>query len=207
VYGGATAVGAYAIKLASLSNIHPIIAIAGNGIPYVQSLLDPKKGDVVIDYRKGADYIVEELRKATSTATTTSPGAVHALDAVSERGSITTLGKALGPGSKIATVLTQEMALGGTEDPGHCEVLFTMVGTVHQDAPGDARFGNREFGAMFFPYFGLGLAEGWFRGHPYEVVPGGLDGLQEALSVLEGGKLSASKLVLRIAETEGASRA
>lgn len=52
----------------------------------------------------------------------------------------------------------------------------------------------------FSPLFGLGLAEGWFKGHPYEVVEGGLDGLQKALQILEEGKISAKKLVLRIAD-------
>ncbi|KAJ5521636.1 chaperonin 10-like protein [Penicillium freii] len=38
----------------TLSNIHPIIAIAGKGIPFVESLLDKGKGNIVIYYRRGA---------------------------------------------------------------------------------------------------------------------------------------------------------
>lgn len=201
IYGGSTAVGSYAIKLARLSNIHPIIAIAGNGSSYVETLLDKSKGDVTIDYRKGQDHIVEEVRKAAGGVVT------HAVDAVSESGSITTLGKALGEGGKIATVLTPEMALTGKEDPGKSEVLFTMVGTVHQDLPADAVLDDRQFGAIFFPFLGQGLAEGWFKGHPYEVVAGGLDGLQHVLELLEQGKVSAKKLVLRISETKGVGSA
>ncbi len=34
VYGGSSAVGAFAIKLAIASNLHPIIAVAGAGIQY-----------------------------------------------------------------------------------------------------------------------------------------------------------------------------
>ncbi|CAG7920448.1 unnamed protein product [Penicillium olsonii] len=199
VYGGSTAVGSYAIKLARLSNIHPIIAVAGNGSPYVETLLDKSKGDVVIDYRKGRDHIDEEVRKAGCSDVT------HAVDSVSEHGSITTLGKALGEGGKIATVLTPEMALTGSEDPGKSEILFTMVGTVHQEVPADAALDDRQFGAIFFPFLGQGLAEGWLKGHPYEVVSGGLDGLQNVLEVLEQGKISAKKLVLRIDETNGVS--
>ena len=36
VYGGAAAVGSYAIKLAILANIHPIIAVAGRGEKFVE---------------------------------------------------------------------------------------------------------------------------------------------------------------------------
>lgn len=140
---------------------------------------------------------MEEVRKAAGN------NAAHAFDAISEKGSITALGRALAKGSKIATVLTPEMMLSGTEDPSDCEVLFTMVGTVHQNPAPGTKFGDREFGAVFFSFSSQGLAEGWFRGHLYEVVEGGLDGLQKPLRLLEEGKLSAKKLVLRLADTEG----
>ncbi|KAH6976357.1 chaperonin 10-like protein [Ilyonectria sp. MPI-CAGE-AT-0026] len=195
VYGGASAVGAYAIKLATLSNIHPIVSVAGNGIPYVESLLDKSKGDTVVDYRKGNDHVVEELRKAAGT------DVIYAFDAVSEKGSVGNLGKVLAEGGRIATVLTPEMANAAKEDAGKADVLFTLVGTIHADAPPGAKFGDREFGAVFYPFLGLGLAEGWFKGHPYEVIEGGLDGLQKAIGLLQDGKLSAKKAVLRIADT------
>jgi NADPH2:quinone reductase len=41
---------------------------------------------------------------------------------------------------------------------------------------------------------------------PYEVVPGGLGGVEEGLRRLKEGKVSASKLVFRIEETEGVER-
>jgi len=47
------------------------------------------------------------------------------------------------------------------------------------------------------------LQEGWFKGHPYEVVPGGLGGVEGALKNLKEGKASAVKYVFRIMETEG----
>lgn len=49
IYGGASAVGAFALKLAKLSGCNPIITVAGNGIPFVESL---GIADAVIDYRK-----------------------------------------------------------------------------------------------------------------------------------------------------------
>ncbi|EAU38810.1 conserved hypothetical protein [Aspergillus terreus NIH2624] len=64
IYGGASAVGAYAIQLARRSNIHPIIAVAGRGIPFVEGLLDRSKGDSVIDYRQGDDAVISGIRAA-----------------------------------------------------------------------------------------------------------------------------------------------
>lgn len=91
---------------------------------------------------------MEEVRKAAGN------NAAHAFDAISEKGSITALGRVLAKGGKIATVLTPEMMLSGTEDPGDCEVLFTMVGTVHQNPAPGTKFGDREFGAVFSSFSG-----------------------------------------------------
>ncbi len=62
IYGAASAVGAYAIKLAILMNIHPLICVAGNGIPFVQSLIG--LDDVVVDYRQGHDAVVQGMKNA-----------------------------------------------------------------------------------------------------------------------------------------------
>lgn len=55
--------GAFAIKLARSSNIHPIIAIAGRGKDFVSSLVDPTKGDIVLDYRDGTKAVAASIRK------------------------------------------------------------------------------------------------------------------------------------------------
>lgn len=36
--------------------------------------------------------------------------------------------------------------------------------------------GGKEFAHVMFMLMGKGLARGWFRGHPHEVVPTGLGG-------------------------------
>jgi len=59
---------------------------------------------------------------------------------------------------------------------------------------------------VMFRFFGRGLQEGWFKGHPYEVVPGGLGGVEGALKNLKEGRASAVKYVFRIGETEGVRR-
>jgi NADPH:quinone reductase-like Zn-dependent oxidoreductase len=48
IYGAASAVGAFAVKMARMSNIHSIIAVAGRGIPFVETLIDRSMRDVVI---------------------------------------------------------------------------------------------------------------------------------------------------------------
>ena len=64
IYGGSTAVGSYAIKLAVRANIHPLIVVAGGGAHYVEKLIDRTKGDTIIDYRPGPDAVVA---KSSST--------------------------------------------------------------------------------------------------------------------------------------------
>ncbi|KAH8900959.1 GroES-like protein [Thozetella sp. PMI_491] len=195
VNGGATAVGAFVIKLAALSGIHPIIAIAGNGGSFVETLLDRSKGDAMVDYRKGSDYVVEQVRLAAG-----GHAILHAYDAVSELQSVKMLSRTLEPGKgRIVTVLPQ------AEDhlAVDAEVSQVMVGSIHEPNAGGAKIGDREFGAVFFGFFALGLADGWITGHPQQVIDGGLGGLESALKNLEAGKLSAKKYVLRLADTPG----
>jgi NADPH2:quinone reductase len=190
VYGAASAVGAYAVQLAKRSNIHPLICIAGRGIPFVETLIDKSKGDVIIDYRKGDEAVVQGIKAAIP------PGEklMYAFDAVSEKGSSPNICKVLSTeGGKITNVLRFEGNV-----PDGVEQSLTSVGSVHKDAS--------DFGFAWFRMFGRGLQEGWFKGHPQEIVPGGLGGIQQALTNLKHGKASAVKYVFRIADTEGVSK-
>ena len=85
VYGASGAVGAFAIKLAQASNIHPIIAVAGNGETYVEKLIDRSKGDTIIDYGKGNEAVVAGIKEALKKAGQNEVR--HAFDAVSENNS------------------------------------------------------------------------------------------------------------------------
>ncbi|KAJ5301578.1 hypothetical protein PENANT_c002G10008 [Penicillium antarcticum] len=194
IYGGASAVGAFAIQFAKLSNIHPIIAVAGKAAPFVQGLLEPSKGDTIVDYREGDEAIRSKIRAAANGAP------VHyAYDAVSEKGSYANLGAALTKPGVITTVLPTE----SNEAADGITIRRTMVGSVHMPPAEGKTLGDKEFGAAFFQFIGRGLAQGWFSGHPYEVRKGGLAGVEGALRDLEAGKASAVKYVVRIAETEG----
>ncbi len=68
------------------------------------------------------------------------------------------------------------------------EKSLTTVGAAQIGTDNDPRpkktgkqTGNEEFAMAFFRYFARGLEKGYFKGHPYEVVPGGLGGVQQAL--------------------------
>ncbi|KAJ5116902.1 hypothetical protein N7456_001250 [Penicillium angulare] len=194
VYGGASAVGGFVIKLAKLSNIHPLIVVAGKGSSFVETLIDPSKGDTIIDYREGDEAVRTKIKEASGG------NPIHyAYDAVSEKGSYQNLDAVLSAPYKITT-------LQGPKENKSPEDVSTFVGSVHRPPTEGKTIEDSEFGAIFFPFLGRGLAQGWFSGHPYEVRPGGLGGIQGALEDLFAGKASAVKYVLRIGETEGITR-
>jgi hypothetical protein len=72
-------VESFAIKFAQLSKIHPIIAVAGKGAPFVETLISREKGDTIVDYREGDEAVRSKIKAAAN-------GPVHhAYDAVSEK--------------------------------------------------------------------------------------------------------------------------
>ncbi|GKZ51237.1 hypothetical protein AbraIFM66951_005284 [Aspergillus brasiliensis] len=192
IYGASTAVGSYAIKLASNSNIHPIIAIAGNGSSYVESLIDLSKGDAIIDYREGVESTVEGIRQSLRRAGHTSVW--HAVDAAIVPQSAEVLRQSVSPGGQINFILPNDL------DVSPAIKSITSVGSVH----GQAEFANyEELGYIISRYFTRALQDGSFSGHPFEIRPGGLEGVEDALKDLKAGKASATKYVFRIADTPG----
>ncbi|PSN65148.1 GroES-like protein [Corynespora cassiicola Philippines] len=187
VYGGASAVGAFAIKIASRANIHPIITVAGRGAPYVETLIDRSKGDAIVDYREGDEAVVKGIKDALKGAKL-----LHAFDATAEKGSVGNIVKALDPKGNLTLVLPPPKD--GTI-PESVENSWTGVGDSHGSL--------KDFAHVYYRWIAKGLDEGWFKAHPAEVVPGGLEGVEGALINLKEGKASAVKYVFRIAETPG----
>lgn len=209
IYGGATAVGAFAIKLAVLSNIHPIIAIAGRGASFVETLIDRARGDDIVDYRNGHDAIVAGIRDATRNAGVEK--IEYAFDATTAQNSWHNIANALDPHGAITFTLFDWQGQGLLET---LRLSQTHVGLVHQPtqkdhelvdpAASEARttvFGPQEFGHCWFRLLSRGLTQGWMRPHPFEVVEGGLNGVETALKNMKAGKNSAIKYVLRIGDT------
>jgi hypothetical protein len=202
VYGASSAVGAFVVKLASRSNIHPIIAIAGNGRPMVEKLLDASKGDLVIDYRQGQEHVVRSVQQAMKGQAVES-----AFDSISEKGSPELMARLLAPRGHATFVLIEKDYSAVAE-----KILtsLTYVGYVHTGPfPVNPKNGIRfnpagfghDFGTVYSSLFTRGLQDGWLTGHPYEVVAGGLRGLPAALRDLKDGKASAKKFVIRPQET------
>ncbi|EED14784.1 quinone oxidoreductase, putative [Talaromyces stipitatus ATCC 10500] len=194
IYGGSTAVGAFAIKLAQRANIHPLFVVAGSGSSFVDKLIDRSKGDVIIDYRPGPAHLVEQLNTAIQNVGLTK--IKYALDAVTTEPSFQVLAKVLDTnGGRYTGVLPYDESVFASG----ISHSTTTVGNSHasdEKAPGDA-----DLAFAFIRLFGKGLKDGWFTGHPFEVVPNGLAGVEEALRNLKDGKNSALKYVFRIADT------
>jgi NADPH2:quinone reductase len=105
VYGGAGAVGSYAIKLAQASNIHPLIVVAGNSKNYVESLISREKGDTIIDYREGDAHFVEGVQKALSD--TGASELRYAYDAITGNNSFQNISKVLAKNSKLCLSIAE----------------------------------------------------------------------------------------------------
>jgi NADPH:quinone reductase len=203
LYGASGVVGAYAIKLAQVSNIHPIIAVAGRGEAYVEKLISRNKGDVIIDYRQGDKAVISGIKEALKKAGASEVR--YAFDAVSEKNSYQNICEVLSKDGKIVLVLPSKEY---KEIPESIRKSVTEVESTHFSLQADSpeakvgiKTGPKEFAYAYFRLFTKGLQDGWFSPHPYEVVPGGLNGI-EGLKNLQAGKASAVKYVYRIADTK-----
>ena len=208
IYGAASAAGAQAVKLAQLSNIHPLICVAGSAAPFVEGLISPEKGDAIVDYRNGDEALVEGIKAALSRA-----GAErleYAFDAISEKGSYTNCGKVLHPHEGKLTI-----TLPPRKDtvPPTIEQTATMAGSMFRPLAsvngtdiGNLGMGKdgRLFGHVFSRLFERLVADETLTMLPYKVMNGGLTGLEGILKSLRAGKSGgATKQVLRIADTPG----
>ena len=61
---------------------------------------------------------------------------------------------------------------------------------------------RKDLGYIWSRYLGRLLEDGRLKGHPYEVIPGGLNGVLIGLQKLRDGKASGIKDVYRIEETD-----
>lgn len=184
IYGASGSVGTYAVQLAKRSSLHPLICIAGGSAGSLEALLDRDQGDTIIDYRKGDAQVTEEIKKALNGIPLR-----YALDTVAHGKSSANIAQAMSHGGRIARTLPAE----GEGMPNDVEQFQLSVSSVHG--------GEKDFGFVMFKLFGRGLLEGWLTPRPYKIVPGGLSGVEQALSDLKAGKARANKFALRIAET------
>jgi NADPH2:quinone reductase len=203
VYGASSALGGFVIKLAKLSNIHPILAVAGGSAQYVrEELLEPERGDRLFDYRAGEDVWTAQVTEALGP-----DKCYHAVDCISDHGSWAHVAKPLakdGPGKPKLSVVSGRHKYDDVGDD--VQVLLTYVGSLHEGkypptlphSPEDEEAeGDKWFGFILSRFIAKLLVEGRFSGHPYDVIPGGLNGVGDGLKRLHEGKSGGKKLVYR----------
>ncbi|KAI9091549.1 hypothetical protein DFS34DRAFT_688545 [Phlyctochytrium arcticum] len=190
MYGGSTAVGGFALKLAKLSNIHPLITVCGKGQEFVESL---KAADHIISYRETKD-VTGALKSALG-----GKKCFYGLDTVSYEDTFKATCAALSPDGKVSTLLPVP------PPPSGIHHIITMVGNVHKRDPSTFMPGLPEcgdaidFGHIFYRYLGYLLAQGRISGHPVKMM-GGLDKVEEGLKLMQADKISAQKVVYRVAK-------
>lgn len=199
IYGASSSVGCYAIQLARRANIHPLILIAGKGATYVETLIDRSKGDTIVDYHGGPEAVISGIKAALQANNLGIHDCRYAFDVISCNESWKPLLEVIKPnGSNAAITLLRPYPV--DTFPESVQHSRTGVGGCHSQK--DTRDWDQDLAYVFFRLFARGLQDGWLRGHPWEVRPGGLDGVEAALRDLKEGKNSAKKYVFRISETE-----
>ncbi|KAK9234448.1 chaperonin 10-like protein [Lipomyces kononenkoae] len=202
IYGASTSVGSYAIKLAKLAGIGPVIGVAGAG---AQVALEAG-ADFVVDYRNNDDIagcIRAHLKKDQTL--------LHALDTVSGGGSYQHVLKAFEPGlglhrsikavePGVESKLCLLLAEGRYDDIDTTKTKFGIAQVANAHGTDAAR---RDFAYIFYRQITKWLQEGKFSGHRFMVVDGGLDGVAKGLKELKDGKVSGCKNVFRIRDTPG----
>ena len=207
IYGASSALGCFAVKLARAANIHPIIAICGGSRGYVTGLMDPSVGDAVVDYRDGVEEMVLAVKTALGPLK-----ARHAVDAISAKGTWIPLTQMVDPDGGQVSVVSGANRYDEMDIPVGVVVKYTYVGTVHSGAykegmpkqPADTADvkNDVEFAYLLLRYVGRLLARGDFEGHPAEVIPGGLHGVQKGLQRLKNNDAQGVKFVYRTKETK-----
>ncbi|CZR68278.1 related to NADPH:quinone reductase and related Zn-dependent oxidoreductases [Phialocephala subalpina] len=188
IYGVTSAVGAFAAKYSRLSGFSPIIGIAGRAQEFAKTL-----ADYVIDYRDGEDVLVAAVEEVLAKERLSSK-VPNVFDAISENGTLETTLRFLDPnGGTISTALPTRLFArdkGNFKYPPGVKAYNSAVVQVHSI--------HKDFGYIWSRYLGRLLEDGRLKGHPFEVIPGGLQNLKNE-------KASGSKYIYRIEDTEDAS--
>jgi NADPH2:quinone reductase len=207
IYGASSCLGCFALKLARAANIHPLIAICGGTTAYVSKLLDPKLGDVIVDYRQGVEAMKADVVQALNGLK-----AYHALDAISENKSWVPITQMVDPiGGYVAVVQGRGNEYNEPEIPAGVQVGYTYAGSAHygkfqhgmprQPEDKESVISDIDFSYVLLRYVARLLAKGEFEGHPVEIIPGGVGAVVVGLRKLQRGEAKGVKYVYRIHET------
>jgi NADPH2:quinone reductase len=193
IYGGASAIGAYSLKLAALGSFSKIIVVCGSGSGFVSSL---NIATHIIDYR--STDIVTALKSALD-----GDQCFHAVDAINNGTSCADLAQVVNPnGGKISVYLPRSDY---SNVPKDIFLGVTYFGTVHGT---HTPFWDRQckedvdFGFILFRMISRWLADGRMTGHPYELLPQGLSSVESGLKTLRDENVSAKKFIFRYVHSQ-----
>lgn len=149
----------------------------------------------MVDYRDGEDSLVTAVEKILAKENLP-PKLPYILDAISESGSLEATLRLLDPISgSISTVLPPSLFALDKENfayPPGVKAINSALPRVHTT--------HKDFGYLWARYMGRLLADGRLKGHPFEVIPGGLNGVLTGLRKLMNGEASGVKYVFRVEE-------
>ncbi|KAK5677675.1 hypothetical protein LTS10_009558 [Elasticomyces elasticus] len=181
VYGASSAVGAFAVKLAKLANIHPIIAVA-----------DPAK--LLQNIKQIADDIHYAADAIGSPET-----AAFCAQAVSPTNSTVTssVGDPWDDTVKDRSPIGVEFHLAFS--PG----VFEPNDPEGPEGKNSPKLGPKAFATTAMAYLSYALQRRLIKPHPYEVQPDGLGSLSRSLMELKEGRSRELRYVLEIAASSG----
>jgi len=105
----------------------------------------------------------------------------------------------------LGTVLKQEE---GINIPKGVERSLAFAPQLWEPITDDQKAGrresitNRETGFVFYRYLEYALTNNLISPHPFQIIPGGLSGLEQGLKAVKEGKNSGLKYLYRIADTK-----
>jgi NADPH2:quinone reductase len=166
IYGAVSAVGSYAIQLAQLSNVHPLICIAGRRIRHVEGLIDKSREDVILDYRDGDDKLAQSLEAVVQKH---GGKMEYTFDCVSDKGSYINICKVLDHETGQITLVLPGKEYAGipptiTQSVTRVDSVFKEDDLKSFEKITGTKTGNEEFEYVMFRFFGRGLQRGGSRG-------------------------------------------
>lgn len=204
IYGASSAFGTYVARLAALSNIHPIIAIAGkSAADTVGKFLHPLKGDVVVDYHDGPDSMLDQIRKASGDK-----GIKFAIDIIGEENTTTKLiAEVLNPEESyyafgVPLTYTPRLPKGTSWKQVFGPGLWEPEDDDGPDGKGSSATSLQAFATVAFRYLTFAMTKGLIGGHPWKVMTSGLGSLEEALREHKAGQHGSLKQIFRVEETD-----
>lgn len=188
ISGGATSVGLYAIQFAKLSGLYVVATASQRNFDLVRSL----GADAVVDYADPA-AAARQIREAA-------PNLEHAVDCVGEDASHAIVAASLNGKGTIAQITLHPIPAEGVRTLS--SIIFDVIGKDHDlPLPFTASPELTETGRKLVRLLEDIVAKTNLRPNPALIQPLGLASVAEGFKYMSEGRVSAQKLIYRIADT------